>query len=277
MIRRGHGSDFLLITQHDHALIAGELAEAVGNDEFSAPVPLVPTITGIKLHDCGWPLHDDEPTLNADQLPLDVFETPREIAFNVWTASVERTTKKDAYAGLLVSLHVLSLSVIATEFVKPHAHFDLENPQDRFAVIKFQQRELERQETLRAELGLRSEKGAHHAVVREIPQEMEDQLKFNFALLQVMDQISLAVCCTEPPMTSTRDLPTRPGGSRVKLSLARNGNDVLVTPWPFLPPQVELMIPVSRVPGKKYKDVAEFRAAYGEAPAEIITAIVRPG
>src|SRR5438874_5670453 len=113
MIRRAQGSHFLLITQHDHALIAGELADQFGNDNFASPIPREQTLLGVSLHDCGWPLHDIEPTLNADGLPLDVFESPRDLAFKVWTASVERAAQKDPYAGLLVSLHVLSLSVLA--------------------------------------------------------------------------------------------------------------------------------------------------------------------
>src|SRR5215207_5051766 len=99
MIRRKHGSDFLLITQHDHALVAGQLAEVFGNDHFAAPLPREQTLAGVNLHDCGWPLHDDQPTLNPDGLPLDVFETPRDIGFRVWTASVERTIEMDAYGG----------------------------------------------------------------------------------------------------------------------------------------------------------------------------------
>src|SRR5690242_6538042 len=115
MIRRRDGNDFLLIAQHDHALISGQLAESFGNDRFPPPQPRAQTLIGIAQHDCGWPLHDDAPTLNGEHLPLDVFESPRPIAFRVWTASVEGATKQDPYAGLLVSLHVLSLSVLATE------------------------------------------------------------------------------------------------------------------------------------------------------------------
>ena len=39
------------------------------------------TITGISLHDCGWPIHDERPTLNPDRIPLDVFESPPKPVF----------------------------------------------------------------------------------------------------------------------------------------------------------------------------------------------------
>jgi len=275
MIRRRHGNDFLLITQHDHALVAGQMAEVFGNQRFASPTPREQAIEGVKLHDCGWPVHDDEPTLNGQGLPLDVFETPRPIAFAVWTASVERAVAKDPYAGLLVSLHVLSLSLLATEAARGTARFDMENPQDRFAIIKFQQRELERQEDLRQRLGLRSEKATHKAVAKELRQQSEDQLQFNFAMLQVMDQLSLAACCTEPPVKQSRDLPAAPGGEKVKLAMVREGNDVIVEPWPFADERVELMIPATHVPGQAYRSEKELRDTIAAAPAEIISCAVR--
>src|SRR4051794_6588820 len=105
MIRRRVGNEYWLITQHDHALRSGELARHVGNKLFDAPTESA--IKGISLHDCGWPLHDDQPTLNAKHQPIDVFESTHEIALKVWQAGSERAVEAgDDYAALLVSLHV---------------------------------------------------------------------------------------------------------------------------------------------------------------------------
>ncbi|HSU66058.1 MAG TPA: DUF3891 family protein, partial [Tepidisphaeraceae bacterium] len=108
MIRHRREDEFLLFTQHDHALLAGRLAEHISGALIARPSP--ETIQGIALHDCGWPLHDDEPTINPRGLPLHVFETPPEISTVVWSASARRAANKDPYSGLLVSLHVLNLS-----------------------------------------------------------------------------------------------------------------------------------------------------------------------
>lgn len=279
MIRREDGGDFLLIAQHDHALVAGMLAEQFGNGEFVSPDPREPTLRGVALHDCGWPLHDDEPTLNARGLPSDVFETTRPVAMKVWSASADRASAEDPYAGLLVSLHVLSLSVFATsETSFAHEKFDMDNPQDRFAIIKFQQREIARQDELRLRLGLRTEKPQHHSgPPKQGAQRSEDQLQFNFRMLQAMDAISLAACCTTPPMAQTQDVFREPGGAKMKLSLARQGNDVLVDPWPFGVDEIALDIPASRVPGTAYEKEDKFRAVYSAAPAEVLKARVLPG
>src|SRR5881394_855981 len=102
MIRRDMGDAFFLFAQHDHAQLSGQLAAHYGNRFFGKPDPPEPTIRAVGLHDCGWPLHDDQPTLNKDGLPLDVFETPLDIAISVWQAGVERVANEDGYAQLLV-------------------------------------------------------------------------------------------------------------------------------------------------------------------------------
>ena len=279
MIRRSDGADFLLISQHDHALLSGELAEHFGNEYFSTPDPRQSALLGVRLHDCGWPLHDDQPTLNSTGAPLDVFETTREIALKVWTASVERAAAKDPYAGLLVSLHVLSLSVFATTQTNfEHEKFDMESGPDRFAVAKFQQKELERQQTLRQQLGLRSDKTTHaHAPPREVTQKSEDKLNFNFRMLQAMDLISLAACCTKPPTGETQDVMPQVGAAPLRLALRRDGNDVYVDPWPFDEAEIELMIPVCRVSAKKYTDEKELHEAYAGGGAEVLTSRVIQG
>ncbi|MGH7215374.1 MAG: DUF3891 family protein, partial [Tepidisphaeraceae bacterium] len=102
MIRRRVGDEFFLITQHDHALLAGALAGHFGNDVFGAPEPRAGVVRATALHDCGWPLHDDRPTIHPKtREPLDVFEVSRPIALRVWSASADRAEAADAYAGLL--------------------------------------------------------------------------------------------------------------------------------------------------------------------------------
>jgi hypothetical protein len=278
MIRRSREDQFLLIAQNDHALLAGELSEQFGNAAFSRPEPFEQAVRGVRLHDCGWPLHDDEPTINADGLPLDVFETPREIGLRVWTASADRAQQQDAYAGLLVSLHVLSLSVLASN---PPPELDrvkwnMDNPAEQFAVIKFQQREIERQERLRLIVGLRTEKQTLHRVPVEAQQKREDGLTFNLRMLQAMDVISLAACCTTPPTARTQELLAHPGGSRLRLKLERRGDDVLVDPWPFAVGMIELKIPCRVVSAMKYQHDAALQTALKAAPGETIISRIVP-
>ena len=51
----------------------------------------------------------------------------------------------------------------------------------------------------------------------------------------------------------------------------------MVDPWPFDVAEIELMIPVCRVPVKKFGSEQEFRDAYTSCSAEVLTSRVIMG
>jgi hypothetical protein len=260
MIRRQAGDEFFLIAQHDHAVLSGQLAEHFGNTKFARPTPWESVITAVRMHDCGWPLHDDDPTLNSQGLPLDVFESPRPVALKVWAASAERAVAIDPYAGLLVSLHSLSLSILATSLDANQEKFDASKLSERFEINKFQHREVERQEQLRRRLGLRTDLPLTHGLAEPGASDEDDQLVFNFRLLQAMDLLSLCLCCTNPPAKQSQDVFPVPGGKAVHLKMHREDDGALsVDPWPFDIGRIELRVPVRRIPGRPYRDQSDLR------------------
>ncbi|MGH7175975.1 MAG: DUF3891 family protein, partial [Tepidisphaeraceae bacterium] len=222
MIRRTEPNAHCLITQHDHALLSGRLARQIGNKLFDPPHPLEPVCLGIGLHDCGWPLHDDQPTLNSRGLPLDVFETPREIALRVWQESVDRAYANDAYAGFLTSLHVLALSVPSTSPKRtPHPSWDMSDPKTRFEVNRFQHKQIEFQEHRRREMGMRTDIPLLHGLADDSTDPQEQTLVWHVRLLQCLDLVSLALCCTDIPVEFVKLVPTRSGGRVVSVKLRR--------------------------------------------------------
>ena len=259
MIRRDETDGYLLVTQNDHAKLSGELATYAGNDRFSPLTDQPAAIRGITLHDCGWPIHDDEPTVNPHGQPTDVFESPHDIALRVWTQSAQRATSEGPYPGLLVSLHVLHLSLLA-DASKMDVH-------QRFAVNKFQHAEVERQETLRKSLGMHVDRPLTHGLAEPHVDPLEDELRFHFRWLQALDQISLALCCTAPPTSRSTELHPRAGGDAIKLSMECTGERSLeVKPWPFNRTEIELQIQGRLVPRTRYADHEQLRAAYAIAP-----------
>ena len=95
-------------------------------------------------------------------------------------------------------------------------------------------------------------------------------------VLQAMDAVSLAACCTKPPSRQTQDLMPQPGAAPIRLNLARQGKDVIVDPWPFQPAQVDLMIPVCRIEKRAYESDDELRVAANGGSAEVLTCRVLP-
>src|SRR5262245_50196564 len=232
MIRRRVGDEYWLFTQHDHAMLSGELARHFGGTEpFARPEPFDQAILGISLHDCGWPLHDDAPTLNSRGEPLDVFETPPALGLRVWSEGAERAAARDPYAGMLVSLHALALSGIATS--QAHGHFNWNDPRLRFEMNKFQHNRVEMHDGLRHKLGLRTDIPLENGLALRSADPAEQNLIFNFRLLQAMDKLSLDICCTEMPFPIIPMLPTSPGKDCVHIAVKRGSPDIVqLDPWP---------------------------------------------
>jgi hypothetical protein len=265
MIRHRQGDEFLLFSQHDHALLAGRLAEKISGSLIERP--WARTIQGIALHDCGWPLHDDEPTLNATGEPLHVFETPPAIATTVWSASARRAANADPYSGLLVSLHVLHLSLMSQA-----SH---PAPKDVFELNKFQHAQIELQERLRTAVGLRIDRPLTQGLAPPGTSAEEDQLLFDFRLLRAMDALSLALLCSERLAITMDGLLARPGGEPLGISVSRPAEfTVRLDPWPFEAELLEDHVPFRRVRAGRFSDEFDLRDAYATAPVETATVTV---
>jgi hypothetical protein len=265
MIRREVGDEYWLIAQNDHAILSGQLAEQFGGPGIQSPNKSA--ITGIAMHDAGWPLHDDAPTINNDHIPIDVFESRREVALKVWTASAQRAADVDPYAGLLVSLHSLSLSIFAsTQTSFKHEKVDMSDPRTRFDMNKFQHRQIELQEKLRAQLGMHTDLPLRNGLAEESDDPREKQLIFDFRLLQALDKISLGICCTKPPFAKIEPLLLNAGEQPTALKADRPTPDELfLEPWCFHPREISLRVPYKAVSAKRYESEAAFHEAYHSA------------
>jgi hypothetical protein len=269
MIRHTRGDAFLLITQHDHALLSGKFAERIGNAMFAPPSPFEQAVAGIALHDCGWPVHDDEaPTLNARGLPLHVLESPMDVATRVWAESVTRASARDPYTGLLVSLHVTALSTFAkSQGWMPHER--AKTPAEHFMVNKFQQKQFEIQEGLRRQLNMRTDLPLHNGLAEPGVDDAEDLLIFNYNLLKAMDRISLDLCCSEDLFSQIEDVYPRPGESPATIKVRHTGPGAMeLSPWPFGAERLAFEVACRRVPAKTYVSDEAFRDAYRDAPVE---------
>lgn len=262
MIRHHHGSEFWLVTQNDHALLSGHLAERMSGRVIARPAPQ--TIRGIALHDCGWPLHDDAPTVNARGEPLHVFEAPPPVATRVWSESARLAVAEDAYAGLLVSLHVLNLSVMSMASHK--------SPHDVFELNKFQHRQVELQEGLRRRLGFRVDVALTHGLAELGASPEEDALLFDYRLLRAMDQLSLALLCSEHVFDALDGIHSRPGAAPINIRIHRLAEFTMrLDPWPFDAALVELTVPFRRVVAGAYATDQQFRLVYAAAGVEEAT------
>jgi hypothetical protein len=289
MIRRrlpdvpGLPARFALITQDDHARVAGVLASKLtGTACYPRPEPFDAFVAATTVHDAGWIEHDDPrrgfgPRLNQEGLPQDVFETTRDVAMRVWPGAPDAAAAHGPWAELLASLHILALSAYATSPTGfNHEKLDTSTLPARFAFNKFQHREIERQERLRTTLGLRRDLPLNMGLADEGVDAGEDRVRSLLRWLQAMDVCSLALCCTTPPMDRTQDVHARPGDGGEALSLRRVGDDLVVSPWVWPVERVEVTIPAVVVPARAYSSREELAGAMSAGERLEIRAEVRP-
>ena len=261
MIRHTTDSEWILIPQNAHGESCGVMAAKLSADTVALPSKR--GILGITLHDCGWSIHDDRPTLDATGQPTHVFQTPAAITTQLWTTSAIRASQRDPYAGLLASVHGLHLVA--------HA---LQTPRDRqtvFELNKFQHAQVEFQEGIRHQLGMRSDLPLQHGLAKPGADVTEDELIRDYRTLRALDRISLSALCSEMPFESvnfaapgviTPGTVSRP----VAIRLQRLEPFALsLTPWPFLLPRIDISIPAKRIPRQQFSDQSGFSSIYRSA------------
>jgi hypothetical protein len=270
MIRRDGGDEILLITQHDHALLAGQMLRRVGNALFSPPGPLQPVFEAVSGHDCGWRSRDRGPALTLAGVPAHVFEITLSVAIGAWAESVETVAKDDPYAGLLVSLHGMHLAAGAAASAGRSVATDEFARRDRFQLQQFLLRQSEIQEGLRRRLGMRIDLPLSCGLCEEGLSDDDDLLRANFHLLKLMDQLSLVLCFDRLVFNRISEVYTRPMGDSVTIRVDRPRSGLVrIHPWPFDAEKLDLQVPVKRLKNRRYQD-ADIGGAISAAKAELI-------
>jgi len=102
VIVRERADSFVLVEQHEHALVSGEFAWRWAE----RPVPLGSTLYAVENHDVGWQELDGEVLWNeASGRPHSFVDHPLGPKLEAWRRGIERVEARDAYAGCLCSMH----------------------------------------------------------------------------------------------------------------------------------------------------------------------------
>jgi hypothetical protein len=193
----------------------------------------------------------------------------------VWSESVRRAAEHNAYAGLLVSLHVLNLSALA-ESRDQQVHERHRDRAELFELNKFQHKQIEIQENLRRSLDLRTDIPRHLGRAAPGTGAREDLLLFGYHLLKLMDAISLDACSGGDLFEKVDEVYPRPGADPLTIRFGHPAPFTLtLDPWPFDRAEVRYDVPCRRIPAQKYAGDAEFQSARAAAPAETVTVSVR--
>ena len=261
MIRREVTDSWLLITQQDHAQLAGKIAEHLNFFRVTESEPdefRTAAIAAIYQHDAGWIETDQMGILNSHAEPIHVFEIPTMVALETWSQSVELARDLHPYTTLLVSIHQMALSTMVINHASKHTPLEL------FSINKFQHKQSEFQEDLREQLGLSTTVPLTYGLAARGVDAREDLLRSHFRLLTFCDRLSLELCCGHALFDIIDDVPRSKTIRPVNVQTAMpDANRARIQPWPFATDSpITVTTEAVQMPHRPFASPADFIAFY---------------
>jgi hypothetical protein len=254
IVRNQSDGSVVMITQNDHAKLAGLFAAHWGNAHFARPQPFASAVRAAQYHDTGWFRYETDPrfdpatgtTPTYQQVPNDA----EQLAAYQW--AVDMLAGVDTYTGILVSKHRTGLW------------------QSRYSVMTSPPPGPPR--TLSAEVQdfiARNEAWQTRAAASADAQE----LAINYNLLQVWDLMSLYICSNEQLKDCTiAPTPTgyADGGKGVAMKLVpTEPGRISAAPYPFDRASLEVGVVFRQLQRGDLRDRDTFRAAYFAARPQV--------
>jgi len=211
-----------LFRQHDHALLAGELAASwtgIGREPTELPFDLV---LAAALHDLAWDELDEHPEWDQEgRSPYAFHSYPLEPKLAAYRNGLDRLERIYPYAALLGSLHYTSFPEVS-------------------AIASLQEAEADRRRKLKD-------------MLQAEPVE-EARLEHDLAYLKFFDILSIVLCLTppsastdgQPEWVATAHHPETPDGGHVHVTWW-DDDVVHIDPFPFRA-SLEIRLPFREVP-----------------------------
>ncbi|MFC5282180.1 DUF3891 family protein [Pedobacter alpinus] len=243
MIFREDTDNYILITQHDHAYIAGELFSHL-KKEIIAVEHYESFKFAIHQHDRAWIIPDSHPLFNdVTKKPFTFLDFPERLRLTFYKLGVDQVDQANSYAALLCSMHYCNLASISSS----------DN------VKQFLDREKLRQKHLINKL--------------KIPHT--GLLEYQLKILKLCDDISLYICMNKPGATKEEEVAMFRKGFpeselfHKKLDLKvrayyRDRNIIKFNSSPFEDDMFEIKVPLKRVSKKLVEDIGLADAYHAE-------------
>ncbi|MBM3681012.1 MAG: DUF3891 family protein [Actinobacteria bacterium] len=255
MIVRPTGDTAEVVTQVDHAVVSGILAEAWAADGPDALAPRAAIVTAARLHDIGWRHWETAPRLNPDTgRPANFLDVVIDEHLRLYRLGIEEVETADPWAGMLVSMHAAG---IYTGRYGTQPALLLSRAPDVQAVVD----------------AFVAEQEAHYGGAKVALGVTDDELWRAYVLLQVFDRLSLRLCQGDPAGPGPMEIALP--GERVLRVEPDAGCDRL-DPWPFAADEIRVGIPTRTVPLAGYDGDDALGAALAAAASEERTAVLRP-
>lgn len=212
MIRRENNGGWILITQHDHALLSGQVMSHWGNNSFVKPDPYDEVLFAIKEHDSGWKEWDSSPKINTDNgFPANFTEMSPHDQSVIWSKCYRSHSIHHPYASAITALHF-------SKFNRSNLKKDPDNEQLKLLQIDMR-------DFISKELKFNISNGK--------PEIIPEEIKVNLKLLQIGDIISLTLCHGWRSIEIT-EAPIDYSGTQTTLKMqSEDGLNYTISPYPF--------------------------------------------
>jgi hypothetical protein len=254
IVRNQSDGSVVMITQNDHAKLAGLFAAHWGNRTFERPRPYASMMRAAQYHDGGWLRYETNPHLNTatgqtptyQQVPNDA---PQLAAYQ-W--AIDMLTEVDSYTGLMVSKHRTGLW------------------QQRYGAITQPPPGPSRKLSGEVEDFITRNEARQHVITAGLDRH---EVAVNYNLLQVWDLLSLYICSNDQHKSHVIEpAPTAyaagTGGVALKLAPA-SPSTIAIDPFPFDQAALEAAIVYRHLPASVLHDADSFRAAYFGARPQV--------
>lgn len=254
MIRREEKEGWFLISQHDHAELAGDIMKYWGNDRLTRPEPYDEVIFAISEHDNGWRGWDSSPKVSPENgYPMNFMEMNFPDQYEIWTRCFKRHAAEHPYASALIALHFRTFNErVVNKNPDNNGAKDLRAEMDDFI-----------SRMLRIDIP--------NAVLNSLPKQVRTNLRF----VQIGDVISLALCHGWSEI-GINDVPLDYNGSVGAMDIkSDDGKNFILSPYPFSRPLIRCGIRGRRINQKKFLSDDELRQKLRETPYEILDFSIR--
>jgi hypothetical protein len=262
MLRMETETGWWLIRHPDHAELAGAFAAAWGNERFRKPEPRGRVLYGIARHDDGWAARDARPSITRQGKPsafstelVGKYSAFEEIDIADYLAVRDRAVRliaeKDAYAGLLISMHTYNL-------LTAHADRSTIAPEGLEMLDVFLERLRAYQDELRA--AIQSDASL------EAEAKPDKIITEHFRLLQACDNLSLLTCVDYASHANLlHPLPLNDGSTSEVQVMPLGPRHFRLDPWPFAEAELTFEFPARHVEGKTFVSSQQLTSAFSAA------------
>lgn len=174
MIVYEQNDSYIMIRQHEHALLSGQLASKLERNYWPDLSYQHDVLYAIHHYDRGWKSLDEVPIWNdVNQIPFSFMDYPLPVKLDYYIKGIEEVHKYSSYAAYLCSKHYQSFFKNAT------------SPRG----VSFYNNENKRQKALVQDFNIQ-----------------DDLFTFHYHLLQFVDDLSLYVCFQNPGVNKADEL-----------------------------------------------------------------------